>query len=114
MIKISVEEGAAFDILSILEIKLCECPEPARREQLRNQIQLLQSEINQAIGYDLGKKIYCSDFYTSLYNANFAVFEQIDKEKSKADLLNFDRFKAKQALQKEFFSKELEEIKIGY
>lgn len=114
MIKISVEPGAAFDILSILEIKRLECDGAERKQKLKSQIENLQSEINDAIGYDLARKIYRSEFYTNLYNANCAVFEQINKQKSEADLLNYQRFLSKKALQEEFFKKEIEEIKLGY
>lgn len=114
MIQISVEESAAFDILSILEIKLAKTNDLIKKTALQRQIVLLQSEINTAIGYDLGKKIYRSPHYRALYEANQSVFLQIDKEKSQADKLNYYRFLAKQELQKEFFHKELEEIKLGY
>ncbi len=114
LIKISVEPGAAFDILSILEIKITNCENFRQRDALHEQKERLQAEINQTIGYDFARKIYFSDFYTNLYNANLAVFDQIDKEKSNADLLNYERFVAKKNLQEEFFHEEIAEVKLGF
>lgn len=121
MIKISLDEAAAYDLLSILEVKKYFCDAGPKKELIRSQIAQLQEEISQAVGYDLAKKIYCSDFYTFLYNANFDIFKLIEETKrnpaitlKRADELNYHRFTAKQNLQKEFFNKNLEEIKIGY
>lgn len=120
MIEIFIQESEAFDRLSILEIKKFESRKIEEKFKLDNQVEYLERQINNAIGYDLAQKIYCSDFYTNLYNINFALFEKIDKLKEKDfsgrefNDLNYKRFTSKQELQKEFFKNELEEIKIGY
>ncbi len=121
MIKISVDVSAAFDILSIFQVKLAYC-DGEKKEQINNKKDKLWDEIVQCLSPKLVVSIYKSDEYKNLYNCNKQIFEILDKAKKEpktiymedVDYLNYDRFKAKQELQKKFFNKELGEIKIGY
>ncbi len=122
MIKISVDESFGFDLLAILQVKRTCCADYEMKERLRKQILMLQQEINEGIGYDLGLMIYNSEFYQALYKANYEVFNLIDESHIRnpgitlksADETNYRRFIAKQKLQQHFFKKDLNEIKIGY
>lgn len=120
MIKISVSEGAAFDILSIFEIKKAQAISVDKKENIVKQIEELMIEINSQLGYDLAKRIYHSTEYNALYSVNMRLFELIDlskKTKMDAETLdsaNYQRFLAKEVLQKSFFGGGLNEIKIGY
>jgi hypothetical protein len=143
LIIIQIQPSEAFDRLSILEVKKFFSPTVEQKIKLQNQITELEYQINDSIGYDLAKKIYCSEFYTDLYNANFNVFTIIDKQNKEiknntienlikigipavykierlaelgllANNENQKRFNAKIKLQNEFFDSEINEIKIGY
>lgn len=119
LITIDIEPGEAFDRLSILEVK----KHFARLEDqniLQDQIEKLAAQINSSITYDLAKKIYCSDEYTILFNANFEVFEGVALAQQnkisglELDSLNYHRFQSRKKLQEKFFGSPTSEIKLGY
>jgi hypothetical protein len=119
-IPILTEIASAFDILSILEIKI-RATTGDKKRKLEEQKISLQEQINLGIGYEKGKKLYHSKEYTDLYNANFEIFELIEKSQEnagillkEADQLNYRRFLAKKELQEKHFGKPIEEVKIGY
>lgn len=118
MIQISVDEGVAFDMLSILEVK-------ANRGGVTHKaITQLNKEIASAIGEDLFTRIMASDEYSSLYNTNATLFDLIDDIKVRGeqlgdairvDELNRRRYQGKRALQSSFFpDNPMNEIKLGY
>lgn len=116
--KMSIAE--MFDRLSIIEVKIFN--RPIEKEKLIIQKQEQQEDINNTIGYDLAKEIYCSPEYMKLYNENFNLFSLVDLVKKedkqsvgyKIDQGVYSRFLAKKELQNKFFSEELNEVKVGY
>ncbi len=116
--KITIEVSEAYDRLSVLFIKLKKCLDYNKKEQIRLQIENLESEINISIKRDLAEKIFKSPEYQELYKVNLELFEIIDKVKlGGIDALipfnlNNQRFEAKNNLQKKFFGKETGEIKL--
>ena len=121
MIKILVDECVAFDIFSIFQVKLGYCEGNIKR-QINIEKDRLWNEIVQYLSPKLAVEIYKSDEYKNLYNCNKQIFEILDKAKKEpktiymedVDYTNLNRFKAKQELQKKFFNKESNEVKIGY
>ena len=119
MIKISIDEAAAFDILSIFEVK----NENRYIDNLNDKNYLkLQWEIENQIGSDKFNEILESEEYLALKFINRDIFHLIDYVKKhpkkiffeSADKLNYSRYKYKTLLQEKFFNKELNEVKIGY
>lgn len=115
MIKISVDESAAFDALSILYVKNDVSP----RDDLKKQIEMLLSDIEGVIGYDKMAKVITSDEYSVLEKSNLEIFFLIDKlcngEKMDAKVIddaNTERFKAKKVLQEKFWGTKLGEVKF--
>lgn len=108
-----IEVAQAFDELSILEIKNFKSKNKKQKISLNKQIGVLKDEIYQSIGLVLMEKIYNSKFYTNLYNANLDIFKSVDRFKtSEPAMLNMRRVDAKRKMQKHFFKKPLDEIKI--
>ena len=114
MIKINVDEGYAFDFLSILKVK-------------RNANQDINEPYNDCrnnlicqLGYKVFREIEDSIEYQKLVETNQLIFETIDKLKKEkvsaayVDSLNYKRFIQKQEIQKKFFNKKQSEVKIGY
>lgn len=117
MITIKVDEAYAFDFLAILEVKY---------SVSNNADILFQSEkCYEHILGQLGKKkmeeVYFSDEYKALVEANRKTFEWVDKAKkddckaSDVDRANYERCKARNALQDKFFPAfKISEVKFGY
>ncbi len=112
MIKISLDEASAFDMLSILNLKL------KSDEGLVNYNNMSKEIIN-SIGVTMYNDIRFSDEYTALYDANKKVFELVDQMNAGSDLsaifvhkCNMQRYTAKKNLQHKFFSNSLTERKI--
>ena len=102
-----------FDDLSILEVKESFCLNWDIREKLENQIQELEKQLNETLGYTKSKEIYNSEEYEKLYKLNKQIFDEVEKIKdSEIQKLNKKRFEAKKQLNKIFFGEELGEIKI--
>jgi hypothetical protein len=124
MIKVTIDEASAFDMLSILEIKLIGewRMEHAKKKRLNENYELLKSEIIEQIGEDKYNEILDSEEYRFLLASNNVVFQMIDKVKeSKAreaqtakvvQSMNDDRFRCKGNLQNTFFNNKLIEQKI--
>jgi len=115
MIKISVDESAAFDALSILYVKNDFHPSDA----LKKQIEIILADIEISIGYEKMSDIICSDEYTDLEKSNKEIFVLIDRlrsgEKMDAKIIddaNTERFKAKKVLQEKFWGTKLGEVKF--
>lgn len=116
MIKISIDEAAAFDILSILEVKTSKNHD----KKFRNLYLKLLKEIKDQIGNLKTNEILKSKDYQDLLRANENVFELVDLAKKNRvsakdmDLANYKRFVLKTAIQQKYFNKNLTETKIGY
>jgi hypothetical protein len=111
MINLLLDEGYAFDYISILAIK---------NEKFKNQaLYLMQccEQIKQQIGENLFLSILDSDEYKNLKEANKKTFDAVDKARygkitaKKVDACNMERYNAKVALQKKFFNSTSTEYK---
>jgi hypothetical protein len=113
MINLTVDESYAFDYLSILEIK------SNKNGDKKNYKQCKENIICQ-IGLDNFLEIEASEEYHQLLKANLNTFNLVEAVKlnpclgDKVDESNYERYKAKIALQKKFFNENLSEQKIGY
>ena len=124
MIKVTIDEASAFDMLSILEIKLIGewRMEQAKKKKLNENYELLKGEIIEQIGEQKYNEILDSEEYRFLLASNNVVFQMIDKVKeSKAreaqtakvvQSMNDDRFRLKSKLQTQFFNNKLIEQKL--
>ena len=117
MIKISVDEATAYDMLSILALKILNGSKEAERPHL-----WLSVELEQQIGHR-HYQIVSSPEYEALFQANERVFERINAIKvleeagdaTYIDQQNYQRYLCKKRLQKSFFSEsKLTEVKLGY
>ena len=112
-IKVLMDAVLCYDILSIYEVKLDNSTDLDIRNKLENQIEELEKQLNETLGYDRAKEIYTSEQYDKLYQANKKIFDEVQKSKdNEAQKLNKERFEAKKELNKVFFNEELGEIKI--
>lgn len=114
MINVKVDEAAAFDMLSILEIK-------SKKSNLSSeQYVTALNNLVYEIGSNKFNKVKESDLYIQLLNANRKVFEYVDilnegtyfLSASTVHSANMERYRIKNKLQKEFFSSDLTEEKL--
>ena len=118
--KITIEISECYDRLSINFVKLEKCQDIKKKETIREQIELLEQEINVSIGRDLALKIFKSDEYKELYNVNLTLFNLVDEIKinplvgKTIDDNVYLRHLAKNKIQKKFFNEEFKEVKLGY
>lgn len=112
MLKISVDEGYAFDMLSIAAVKW----EINGDDFLDYYENLKQSIIDQigSIYYD----IIISKEYNYLYRTNMKIYELLELIENGGSVLassihklNMDRFKYKKEIQAKFFNSSLQEQK---
>lgn len=119
MLKISLDEGYVFDILSISQVKIIKSSNENKQKLVHNYQELSKEIINQ-IGLDLYSDIVASKEYQELRDANektFDLVDQVKNEKGLAKLVddsNYSRYQKKTALQNKFFNNEVKEVKIGY
>lgn len=116
MIKISVDEASAFDILSVQEIKISKLESCPSKDILINLNRLLTLEIIEQIGKDKFLKIYNSQEYCDLFNLNSNIFNLISSEKQSKDTKiqekNHRRFLQKTKIQEIYFGHKPSEQKI--
>ena len=116
MIKVLVDEGVAFDMLSILQVK---SKKSQSIQSAHNYFNFAQ-EIKDQVGISKMSEILDSPEYKNLVTQNEEVFEAVDLAKidaipaSLVDKLNYQRYLAKKEIQKKFFGDEISEQKIGY
>lgn len=124
MLKISLDEGAVFDMLSILHIKSVLINDANKRTQNDLACDKLTQEIVDQITWDKLEEILWSQEYWHLVLSNLDTFlsveqirdrpsygnEILDEGKS-ADNANLIRFMCKKALQQKFFNTDLLEVK---
>jgi len=117
MIKLSVDEGQAFDYLSILQVKADMDPTNSKKTV---QYYECGDQIADQISDEKFAKIYESQEYKDLYNANLQTFKLVDLAKrdqvtaSEVDKANYQRYIHKVKLQNKFFNTSITEIKVGY
>lgn len=116
MLKISIQEAAAFDSLSIFLLKSVK-----NNNEINNKnYNFLLRELYSEIGIQKTIAVLNSQEYKDLYKINELIFNLVDKVKKnpcigdQIDKANFDRFKKKQELQSKFFKSSLFEQKFGY
>ena len=120
ILKCSQDAGAWVDSLSIFNIKINVAKDSATRERNKANFTRLAKEIQEQIGENKLQEILSSDEYQNLYEANFYIFNLVEKVKNDTglakdvDSANHDRFLKKAELQKKFFETDLTEVKIGY
>ncbi len=117
MIKLEVPEAFAFDYLSILEIKWAN--DTANFEKNQQSVRCyIQLELE--VGTTLMRGVMSSDEYRQLSFTNAAMYNAVEKARygkdgeinpKEWDILNMNRHKAKQELQKKWFGNELTETK---
>jgi hypothetical protein len=116
--RLQISEG--MDRLSILQVKLSKTTDIQIKENLQEQIEILEQEISIDIGRDFAVQIYNSKEYKNLYEVNKKLFELVDltqKDKGLAGEVNrevYNRHLAKKELQSKFSNEEYKEVKIGY
>ena len=115
MINLQVDEGYAFDYLSILEVKRNLCPSESKLLTYRECADFLRNQL----GYKLFDEILLSKEYAELYKANEKTFYLVDAARNncnvtakQVDDANMERFFCKQKLQNKFFEGILREEKI--
>ena len=114
--KISLDWGAIFDILAIMQVK-CRIRFLDYKKN-SNYIQLF-NEIASQIGIRKLNKIIKSKEYKQLLKVNLDTFNLVtlaQKDNGLArriDNSNYDRYVKKSTLQKKFFNTGVKEIKIG-
>ena len=114
MIQLTVDEGYAFDYLSILEVK--------SNMDTTKYSQFIQCRDNIAkeISTEKFLQIYNSQEYKDLYAANLQTFKLVDLAKtdqvtaSAVDKANYNRYLQKIKIQTTFFNEPLKEVKLGY
>ncbi len=127
MIKITVDEAYAYDMLSVLHVKCAKQPNDGKAKANWRRLSVeIGGEISDEHGNSLlHSSILGSPEYGRLYDVNLAIFERIDLMKTPRseqpgdaefiDTQNHNRYLAKQALQTRFFpSSAVTEQKFGY
>jgi hypothetical protein len=120
MIKISIDESSAFDILSIYQLKISNSETEEKRMLNESNFTDLYTELSRQLSTDLLTSILTSDEYKNLLAANLETFLVVDKAKtdevlaSEVDKKNYKRFICKKNLQVRFFKNDLSETKTGY
>lgn len=113
MINLLVDEGYAFDYLSILEIK-------SMKNGNKEFYNICKENIIYQIGLSNFLEIESSNEYKNLLEANLNTFNLVDAVKTnpclgkEVDESNYQRYLNKMALQKKFFNSQIKEAKIGY
>lgn len=116
MIKISLDEGYAFDMLAISLVKSRKAPSVAA---YKNYFDLV-NEIKDQITLEKFSDVIDSEEFNELVDINGQVFDAVDLAKTDAvpasavDHLNYQRYLCKKKVQEKFFNGELKEQKIGY
>lgn len=113
MIKINVDEGYAFDYLSILQVKNQLYPSQDKKDAFDNCREFL---FNQLENFN---EIFSSEEYNNLLKINEITFHLVDKVRNNepvpakdVDDANMERFYCKKRLQEKFFDTNLVETKI--
>lgn len=118
MIFIPIEESAAFDMLSILQVKMENTLDPEKLKQINEDYQKLSFYIKDQIGENKYNLVLQSHEYLELKSANTDTFKYVDLAAKDNGLAysayaaNMVRFSKKKDIQKIFFNKTLREIKI--
>lgn len=117
MIRITVDEGYAFDFHSIAAVKAAQVDNAQNAANL----QRIEHDLVEQIGDAHHRAILVSEEYANLYAVNLRLYNLVDAAKkdlvkaSEVDRGVYDRWLAKKVLQEKFFPEiPLQEQKIGY
>ena len=117
MISLPVDEAYAFDFLAILEVKFLQSKNPSMKNKVNEYAGYIEKQIGEPKFYE----ITASQEWKNLVEANTKTFEWVDKAKtdsckaSDVDRSNYERCKARKALQEKFFpGRPITETKTGY
>lgn len=120
MISVFVDEGYAYDLFSIAQVKAMKKPDNLK---LFENCHILEKSLVSQIGQKLHQEILSSESYRKLYTANLLLYNYIDEMKTRpsiedgvyVDSLNHQRYLYKKEIQETFFAdKPIREQKIGY
>ena len=122
MVTISVDEGYAFDILSIFQVKIHNCTDPVKLETSKRGFSMLYDELKAQLGQDKLSEIINSKEYDDLYAENQTTFVLVDAIRSSnevsigkdIDKTNLERFDCKRRLQSKFFHSHMVETKTKH
>lgn len=122
MVTISVDEGYAFDILSIFQVKMHNCTDPVKNETSKRGFSILYEELKVQLGQEKLSEIINSKEYDELYTENYTTFVLVDAIRASnensigknIDLNNLRRFECKRKLQSKFFNTNMVETKTKY
>ena len=122
MVKISVDEGYAFDILSIFQVKIHNCTDPIKIETSKRGFSVLYEELKAQLGQEKLSEIINSSEYDDLYTENQTTFVLVDAIRASdensigkdIDLNNLRRFECKRKLHNKFFDSQMLETKTKY
>src|SRR5690242_179312 len=108
MIKISIDEAFAFDMLSIAAVK-------AIRLNKNNQFNTVADDLADSLGIDKVEQIVDSIDYQRLFKTNLYIFDCLENveayKASYIDRLNLLRYKLKTRIQNKFFNSTCLEVK---
>lgn len=116
MIKIPLDPGIVFDMLSILLLKSVRYSSIQNTQNYHSFVSLIKEQI----GLEKLYKVLNSDEFKNLRRQNELIFDLVAKAgkndclASDVDRANYQRFLAKKALQEAHFDEQLSEQKIGY
>lgn len=105
MIAILVDEGYAYDYLSILYVKNDLIKNPKTKDAQK----ACEEYISNQVGEDKHAKIISSNEFKNMYEVNLKTFNAVEKARygkisaKEVDNLNMDRYKMKILLQNKFF-----------
>lgn len=121
MISLPLSEAFCYDMLAIASIKASFNP---HNQQAATNMDALAIDIARQVGYDRHNAVVASPEYRSLLRVNREMYMRIDELKARGEQIGdavyiddrvYQRFLAKQALQKRWFPEEpLTEQKMGY
>ena len=122
MVTISVDEGYAFDILSIFQVKMHNCTDSVKIETSKRGFSMLYEELKAQLGQEKLSEIINSKEYDELYTENQTTFVLVDAIRASnensigkdIDLNNLRRFECKRKLQSKFFNTDMVETKTKY
>jgi hypothetical protein len=122
MVTISVDEGYAFDILTIFQVKIANCIDPSKIAASQLGFNRLFDELYHQLGYEKVTEIITSQEYRDLYDENCKTFLLVDKIRSSEEVsigkdidnTNLTRFDCKRRLQSKFFNSLMVETKTKH
>lgn len=119
MLKVSLDEGYVFDILSINQLKMQHAETEEKRALARKAFDDMLDELSEQISECKISEILSSQEYNLLVAANWSTFQLVENVRKSpkgslaktVDSSNIDRFLHKRNLQEKFFGTRPLEVK---